>query len=1626
MSLEEDFPGLDFEIKTLRQNGLQDDQILSAISSRVETLSKSGYGGTAINAWLKGQPGPVTTPVDPKVPLSFQPGVVKQYQQYEESTRMPVGVDPYTGKYRGAHTGSKLADTLLDAPMGLFKGISDAARASGRTFLEELSGAPDQFIKGMGKVFSKESTPLERVLGGMETVIAPLRGVMAPITAITKPTQERAIDPLVEKYVGELPAPGTLGRMTYDFATQTALSGPFIGVVPKVPKAEAAAIAKMEQSTRLGESVFAKMTTEQKRAYLDETPPGGPPPGATPEGSATPPTADMSRRGFLGLVGKGAVAAATAPKVVSEIGGTVGKTAVGDTVLAHLPAGLGRPVSEWLMSGPNGVYSIAEQIIGGKAHRSIGGSDTFFEGLDMESSLTHQAMKQVLSKPEGVTEAISNLGGAVSEFVRGAAPEVVNSVRRRVGEMFGDDAESAQSMLHEFDQVLKHGWNQWDKIRWNKEVPGKVTQEGATVQDASHATSPEDVQLRKVETSQGEASVVAETTDGTQIVTKTPEDVGTTYAKNVQEEEAKQAAPELKTSLELTPAEEPWKVGEEGLSQAQKQIIVANSLAKKQNIPIEQAMEKIKGLSPDLLDLHAKNAVREFRIETGELTGKRGRPKGKESLQLGQHREVQGFDVSAEAAPPQEGLLGEMAPTVSSLQERVRGGEVTLPTRPSLKDMGLVTFNEVRRQADKKGMEIVNQQGKIYLFKPGGASQEFASLRDAQHFLMTKDDLKLEPVHVKPVEGGESAFEAAVQGKDLTKDQRKAVREQKGLIESQGPLDMIGQDPQRKFELPEGSLFNSTESVSRPEAMKLFAAARKAGFESRLIRAGQGWEVAYYQKATPALNRALALYKKQLSGKELTAEELIEMGAKPIGGGAGPMEGFAKTIGVDQPSEGKIRFANQLAGGMVSGSPIIRQMTREMAQAEMAFNFRMEGFGKLLSKLHELVPDSKRAFRLKEGTVAPASEAEQEFLNTATSLTQDFARRARAQGQLDEAKILENYAPHITNQEAVWQAFRTQFVSATKFTDLPTQLQLKITPEEFTSMRDTFFKNASVKSVPKDTLRVMREKVFEMDDVATTWESLPQFIRERLPKELFVQFFLPRTDGKFFKEDFYQGMVSYIKRVESSLNFTPWLDKNVPIINTLPGAGSMFTERGFLERLANNAILRRPTWDAQETQNIMNRVNNAIGKEFFRLDDLNVAAQLLRNSTMRGALGPDSAIVNLSQSLYTWAETGRFIGPLFKLAQAKLQGNIPTGVFSEFMRTMGPEVTSERRVMQKLLDFDRGLTKIVLSPMSLTENINRGIAYFAGIEDAIAKGKNATDAMLVGFSRASDVVPNLQMTEAQLHAMELVTKTQLGSGPATRAPMLVARSPLSRISTMLLAFPAHTGQFIQTGLRDGFSDAILKHEPSKLIRYLATTGFLVGMPYIAHKMGADITNMFGAQALLPLVAFPAFRGVRSGIDALVGDDPQSKDRAWTDFKRFAAVSTIPQYRFGAKTLDVVQNIERGYAVDRRMRFMYDTSPWGETMRLLGINPEVAYSTRAVSHTLLEMSHQYKLDKQKALDGILDGDMGPAQRFMQQWQQPIKPEDLQETMKARMTTPMQRAMQGLPKGIRPKMLMEAEE
>jgi hypothetical protein len=535
-------------------------------------------------------------------------------------------------------------------------------------------------------------------------------------------------------------------------------------------------------------------------------------------------------------------------------------------------------------------------------------------------------------------------------------------------------------------------------------------------------------------------------------------------------------------------------------------------------------------------------------------------------------------------------------------------------------------------------------------------------------------------------------------------------------------------------------------------------------------------------------------------------------------------------------------------------------------------------------------------------------------------------------------------------------------------------------------------------------------------------DSLPAFIKDKLPEEVFNRFMLPRAKNVKPIDDFFEAMQAYVSRTEFGLQMNPVLDRWKPIVEGLPGSGTPITERGYIEKLFDNAIIHRPTWDQRTTKAVFDRINTAIGRELLHVDDVNAAAQLMRNAFMRGVLGPDSAIRHAQQSIFTWAETGRYTGPLFKYIMQGQKENPVAGVVGQFSEVFGHDVRGDARLMRKAIEVDRTFTKWVLSPMGLSENVDRGIAFYAGLEQAIADGKNGTDALKVGFSRASEVFPDLMMSEAHLQAVDFMLRQRPGLLNATRAPMLVARSPLGRLSNIFITPPAHFFQMYQTGIRDGFSQAILNHEPAKLLRYTAMTGALVGLPLAMEQMGGHMESI-NHHLFFLLFGFPFYRTIMNGVNTIAGKGPIDRERAKDELNDFFKEMLVPGFRYGKKVANIYENIERGYGVDRLGRYMYSSTPYGEMMRAVGVEPKQAYDSRQLSKTLFELSEEYRIEKRAAISKMFEGDASLAGPLMQKWGRPITQDDLARAAKERMMTPSQRGGQGLPSDFRNRFLLQ---
>lgn len=1027
-----------------------------------------------------------------------------------------------------------------------------------------------------------------------------------------------------------------------------------------------------------------------------------------------------------------------------------------------------------------------------------------------------------------------------------------------------------------------------------------------------------------------------------------------------------------------------------------------------------------------------------------KVVGPGGRNKTFDSLQ-----EATGFLATEPASPRQP--VDFKTPTVpiprdppdapvireSTFEKAVQGKKLNKADR-----LNIIRQRAVAKRAAKEPLEkIITDKPVTEDFEPAGVKaielREGALIGSVED-LTTKDELNRVVSAIKQAGLGHrvirnpNGFEA-VFFKRSTGPVKQALRLHERVL-NQGVTKLSAEEHTtlgRAFGIPEGEVARFVDDIGkRPRISRRPLAPSVEDIKQRLKPPpspveGPASEIRSVETLLAGQREILAR-TTQPAGQRVVQDSIDRLTARlaalrkqpPAGGAPGPAI-----------PQGELRPANPFASAFVSRSPLIRGLGREMLRGELATQNNLVAFKAQLNRVAEMIGGGKgtaadrRFFDIKQGIVEPATRGEREALELATEITRGFADRATP-GRLKTQ--LANYAPHLRDVDAVYDAVRVHFIDAgDDISRLDASFRDRLSPAQFQRFRRLFLKNPTFRTVPRPEKTALLKDLFDMSTVATRVENLPQFIKDRLPEEIFVPFFLPRLKNVQPIKSFFTAMETYIPRVESSIQYDPILARWKPILESLPGAGSPVTERGVMEMLLNNVVFRRPAWDQRSLQTLTDVINTKVGREMIKVSDLNVASELLRSGQLRGLLGPDSIVANtVGGMLNTWAETGtkHFLRGFARFIEARGRPNTP-GVLTELLPLFGEEVTAARPLLKRFLDANRAITRFVLHPFHLSENLNRGVAFFAGLEQAISQGLSAERVMQVGFARSSQIVPDLQLSPAALQAIETVIRAQVGATAATRAPALLGRGPLSRISTLFLSFPTNQIAFMFNGVGDEFAKGLMQADKARLMRFTALWGFYMGLPVVAAKVGMDVRNLFGFDALGGLIGFPIWKGIYNGVRAVGGQSPAATERAKEEFSNFIKNSIVPQRRFlkkvGLSPVDknisgIIQNIERGFAVDRRMRFLYNTTSWGELMRLAGINPEAAFQSREVAFTLREAAFEHRRDKRRAIDGLLEGDVAPAQKYSQRWGRAITPEDLQRTLEERRLPAAARAARGLPR------------
>jgi len=522
----------------------------------------------------------------------------------------------------------------------------------------------------------------------------------------------------------------------------------------------------------------------------------------------------------------------------------------------------------------------------------------------------------------------------------------------------------------------------------------------------------------------------------------------------------------------------------------------------------------------------------------------------------------------------------------------------------------------------------------------------------------------------------------------------------------------------------------------------------------------------------------------------------------------------------------------------------------------------------------------------------------------------------------------------IIDREKAWNFFSQPIALANDFGELPARVQAAITASNWPRAKYLADKFKSWEKVPKDDKAWIEDTVFPWGGIFGDWMKAPAFMQKMLPKEKWVKFFQERKSNLEFlaKEDVWDSMMIYLHTAVRGGMWNDYLAQVRPVINQLAFATKPGSVRHYLENYVKKLVYPDTGFLDSKWNSLVGYINSQV----LQADILpyfmpRKAAAVYGKALYRGSLGPDTAIRNLTQTLHTWANSGTLpaltgIRDYLYGASMEKVGKIGLGkgapekfrdfkknydVVDEFLGMhLDKYYKSSPDAWDRVKWAGNLVTKVALFPMHLTENINKGIAYMAGLQEGIDKGLDFTTANLIGMSKASKFQNfNLQMSEAQWFGMNKMMESQYGYTTTHTSPYL--QSVGMKFFTPFWSFPIKTFQFLSNGIKESF----IAEDNARLVRFIALGGFMATAPAVLAEMfGIDASAIWGKGAL-PFQIYPAWlKGMSDVYTSLGGKDASHLDqeRAQRAAKDIIGMFTVPEWRWGKKVVKNIEDLQRGY------------------------------------------------------------------------------------------------------------------
>jgi hypothetical protein len=578
--------------------------------------------------------------------------------------------------------------------------------------------------------------------------------------------------------------------------------------------------------------------------------------------------------------------------------------------------------------------------------------------------------------------------------------------------------------------------------------------------------------------------------------------------------------------------------------------------------------------------------------------------------------------------------------------------------------------------------------------------------------------------------------------------------------------------------------------------------------------------------------------------------------------------------------------------------------------------------------------------------------------------------------------------------------YKKPIMAADSYEKLPEVYQAYVDPTRFDLIKSIIMKHEAAGHTVWDDLPeldkgILQQNLFNWSNAFSAYEFLPLEVQMKLPKEKWNAYFQKRTHfvapgltreqtlELFMKSDPFEIIDNYINATTNAIAGDWFLKRARPIINTLPGPSYPVTKRGYLDRYTKMLVFGKKASDVDMLWNTVAREinSNLFGENVLPLYLPTRVANAFIRGMYRGTLGPDTALRNLTQSLNTIVESGKF--PVFSALKARIEGSKEWEDFSKLYSIVGEfDPQYKRRLAVKgekfetIKNADKTITDLALRPMGITEKINKFMQYMAGLEEAKKLGLDFDNAHLVGLERAFTTIENPALTEAQWYAWRKVWATQFGYTPAHSSPFL-GTNPLARMSTVFWSYPIKTLQLWRTGIME----SALAGDNARLARYMALVGFSLTAPFwFGAVTGLNVEAMYG-KGLLPYQITPTWLNLVKDAYAAVGGDVSAyeEDRATENFKHTIAMITIPWYRFGRKVVNSYENAQRGYVeYGQTGHPLVETNDFKEICNLFGFPPESTASARKAYREIRDEEIRHRLQKTKYLDKMAkhleEGDM----------------------------------------------------